>query len=316
VIGAMRKEIVSRGGDVRFGERMTGIIHEQNRAVGVNTVSGKEYRGDVVVLATGHSARDVYEMLYVQGVSLEKKGFSVGFRIEHPAAFINAAQYGDLAAFLPIADYRLVYNDPETKRGVYSFCMCPGGEVINSSSEQGHLCVNGMSNSGRDSVYSNAAIVATVNPEDMQDNPLAGIVFQREIEKRAFDCGAGFRAPAQSAVLFGGKNPGKLKDISYKPGGLPAQLAEVFPSWITGPLARGLQYFDTRIPGFLTEGVCIGVETRTSSPVRITRGATMESNSHAGLYPVGEGAGYAGGIISSAVDGVRCADMIMGEVRK
>jgi uncharacterized FAD-dependent dehydrogenase len=317
IIRAMREEIVSRGGDVRFGERVTGIIHEQSRAAGVNTASGKEYRGDMVVLATGHSARDVYEMLYAQGISLEKKGFSVGFRIEHPAAFINMVQYDIYTAYLPAADYRLAYHDLETKRGVYSFCMCPGGEVINSSSEQGFLCVNGMSHSARDAIHSNAAIVVTVGPDDLPDDPRAGIYFQRTIEKRAFDCGGGgFRVPAQSAILFGGKNPGSLHDISYRPGAVPSQLTGIFPEWITEPLIRGLSYFDQCIPGFLAEGICIGAETRTSSPVRITRGATMESVNLTGLYPIGEGAGYAGGIVSSAVDGVRCADMIVSEVRK
>jgi uncharacterized FAD-dependent dehydrogenase len=316
VVSALRAKIEEKGGQVFFGERVTGFISHGNRIMGVRASSGAEYRADAVVLATGHSARDIYKTLSQNGVTLEKKGFSAGFRIEHPAEFINKIQYGSFAKYLPAADYRLAYNDPENGRGVYSFCMCPGGEVINSSSEAGHLCVNGMSRSARSGAYSNAAIVVTLAPDDFPGGVLSGIDFQRQIEKKGFDAGGGgFSAPVQSAADFiRGARELKISGCSYQPGSEHADLSGVFPGWMKTALSRGLRRFNQIIPGFVDEGICVGVETRTSSPVRVVRDGSMQSISHKGLYPVGEGAGYAGGIVSSAVDGVNCADVIIANM--
>ena len=313
VVASVRAEIVSRGAEVVFGEKADRLIIEMGSVVGVVCASGKEFRGSAVVLATGHSARDTYAMLDASGVALEKKGFAVGMRIEHPAEFINTAQFGKFSPHLPSADYRLVHNDPQTGRGVYSFCMCPGGEVVNSASEQGALCVNWMSFSDRGLQWSNAAIVVSVKAEDIRGSVLAGIEFQREAERRCYDLGGGsFSAPVQSAAAFiaGKKASSGNRTKSYRPGTVDADLSSMYPSWISEPLKRGLRRFDSMIRGFSQEGLLIGAETRTSSPVRINRGESMESTSHPGLYPVGEGAGYAGGIVSSAVDGIRCADVI------
>ncbi|HEY1405606.1 MAG TPA: hypothetical protein VF857_03265, partial [Spirochaetota bacterium] len=215
------------------------------------------------------------------------------------------------------ADYRLVYNDAKSGRGVYSFCMCPGGEVINSSSENNLLCVNGMSYSARNSSFSNAAIVVTVNPKDFSEgDDLSGIEFQRDLERKAFFLGGeNFRAPAQKASDFV-----RQKDVreslrtSYMPDISSCDLSSIFPAFMKSALIKGLHRFDQIIPGFIEHGVCIGVESRTSSPVRILRAESMESVSMKRLYPIGEGAGYAGGIVSSAVDGVKCADMIISQL--
>jgi uncharacterized FAD-dependent dehydrogenase len=313
VVGSIRRDISTRGANVLFGEKVCSLIIENNQVLGAVCASGKEFRADSVVLACGHSARDTYEMIFNNGVALEKKGYAVGMRVEHPAEFINKAQYGDSSAFLPAADYRLVYNDRETGRGVYSFCMCPGGEVVNSSSEQDALCVNGMSYSDRGLQWSNAAIVVSVSADDIPGDALAGIGFQRDIERRCFSLGGGgFTAPSQPIASFLNAKGSARRNypMSYRPGTAAADLSSLYPSWITDPLRRGFRKFDSLIRGFSSEGVLIGAETRTSSPIRITRNEIMQSVSHRALYPVGEGAGYAGGIVSSAVDGIRCADCI------
>lgn len=316
IISRVRQFIESKG-EVHFNERAESLIIKNGKAAGVKTSSGKIFNGDTVILAIGHSARDTYQMLDNEGVTLAAKGFAIGVRAEHPSVFINKAQYGDFAAVLPAADYRIAWNDPVSKRGVYSFCMCPGGEVINSSSEQGLLCVNGMSLSARGSAWSNAAIVVSVNPEDF-GAPLAGIALQREIEKRAFELGGdGYAAPCQSITSFIKKGPGTEKEIdfcSYRPGVKGNALWKALTPFLADPLCAGLAYFDRLIPGFSKNGLCIGVETRTSSPVRIVRGEDFQSVSHPGLYPIGEGAGYAGGITSSAVDGIKCADAIIKSI--
>jgi uncharacterized protein len=317
IIGRIRQFIQSKG-EVHFGERMESLVIANGRVTGVKTASGKTFNGDAVILAIGHSARDTYQMLNDSGVSLVSKGFAIGVRAEHPSEFINKAQYGDFAKILPAADYRIAWTDPASKRGVYSFCMCPGGEVINSSSEQGLLCVNGMSLSARGSAWSNAAIVVSVHPEDF-GTPLAGIALQREIEKKAFELGGdGFFAPCQSIKSFIGKESGvekKTSSCSYRPGVRKTALWKALTPFLAEPLCAGLSYFDRIIPGFASNGLCIGVETRTSSPVRIVRGEDLQSVSHPGLYPIGEGAGYAGGITSSAVDGIKCADNIIDSLR-
>jgi uncharacterized protein len=313
IIKNMRKRIVAAGSDIKFSERVDDLLLGKNRIEGVRTASGSEYYAEKVILAIGHSARDTYEMLSRKNIPLEQKGFAVGARIEHEAAFLNNAQYGNCASMLPAADYRLVYNNTQTKRAVYSFCMCPGGEIINSSSENGHLCTNGMSYSQRDAEYSNAALVVTVHPEDIPGNALESIAFQRGVEAAACAAGGGnFTAPFQTAVSFMKDcTDSEVLHTSYRPAVVPARLQQCYPDWIIQELKMALQCFDRKIPGFIAHGSLVGVETRSSSPVRIVRGADMQALTIKGLYPVGEGAGYAGGIVSSAVDGIRAAETII-----
>lgn len=312
----VRKKITDSGSEIFFSEKMTDLIIKENKIVGIVTGSNKEYLADKVVLATGHSARDVYHLLKNKNIILEKKGFAVGSRIEHSSEIINSIQYGKFSKNLPAADYRLVYNDKKSKHAVYSFCMCPGGEVINSSSEENALCVNGMSNSKRDSVYSNAAIVVSVHPDDLEDDPFAGVKFQQNIEKKAYNNGGGgFIAPAQTVNAFlKGQVDKQIDTVSYLPGVVPGSLNEFLPAWIIELIKTGLKNFDKSMKGFLEHGVLIGAETRTSSPVRILREKeSCQAKSVENLYPVGEGAGYAGGIVSSAVDGIKVADIICSE---
>jgi uncharacterized protein len=242
----------------------------------------------------------------------------VGVRIEHPAELINAIQYGtsQYRDILPAADYTLAYANRASGRGVYSFCMCPGGRVINSSSEQGRLCTNGMSFSKRNHPFSNSALAVTVAPDDCGRDLLGGIDFQRRIEDEAYAAGGGsYIAPAQRVTSFlQDRIDVELPSVSYRPGVYPAEIKRLLPGWIVAELKAGLLYFNDRMKGFITDdGVLIGAETRTSSPVRISRGDDYQSISTRGIYPIGEGAGYAGGIVSSAVDGIRCADRIMAE---
>ena len=318
IIISIRKSLASKGAQVLFGEKVTDLLLDPDmRVAGVKTARG-EYHADAVVLAAGHSARDTYTMLHERGVHLEKKPFAVGTRIEHPAEQINLIQYGNsrYRGVLPAAEYFITHNNRSTGRGIYTFCMCPGGAVINSSSEQGMLCTNGMSMAARDSQWSNAAVVVTVRTDDTGDGPLGGIEFQSGIERRAFNAGGGlFTAPAQTASCFmQRKGDSFLPETSYINGVVPGELDAFLPRWVCDELRTGLVSFDKRMKGFLENAVLIGAETRTSSPVRINRGEDFQSVSHKGLYPVGEGAGYAGGIVSSAIDGIRCADAIISTV--
>lgn len=311
VVVSIRQRLEAGGTRVLFGQKVVDLRSRAGVIVGVQTATGEEFGADAVVLACGHSARGLYEILATQGLPLERKGFAVGVRIEHPAAFINQAQYGSWADQLPAADYRLAWNNPVTGRGTYSFCMCPGGEVINASSEQGLLCVNGMSESRRDSRWSNAALVTTVGIDDGPPGILGGMEFQREIEARGFQAGGGGQGtPVSSARAFVDRRPGVVPGVSYRPRGLEADFDALLPAFVATELRQALADFDRKIPGFIDEGALIGVETRTSSPVRILRGADFQSPGLRGLYPAGEGAGYAGGIVSSAVDGVRVADVL------
>ncbi len=315
IIRNIRKYILNSGSRIYFSEKAVSLILHDSKVKGFITETGNEYLADAVVLATGHSARDTYEMLEGSGVSLTKKGFAIGLRAEHPAELINRMQYGPVAGkgVLPAAEYVLTFNNKSTGRGTYSFCMCPGGEVINSSSEPGMLCTNGMSFSKRDGLFSNAAIVVTIGPDDIKGDILAGINFQRSLEKAAFAAGGGgFCAPAQRITSFAAKKTcGDLPASSFLPGIKPSDHSYL-PEWIASEIRLALRHFEKRMKGFMTEeAVLIGVETRTSSPLRILRGDDMQSVSVSGLYPAGEGAGYAGGIVSSAVDGVRAADAIL-----
>lgn len=315
IVKNIRNTITGSGSRIRFSERVTDFYISDNRITGVATSAGNEYFSGKVILATGHSARDIYSILRQKGVALEKKGFAAGVRIEHPVEEINRIQYGKspYMNMLPAAEYILTYNNKSTGRGIYSFCMCPGGMVINSSSENDELCVNGMSMSGRDNMFSNSAVVVTVKKEDTGHDSLSGIDLQKQIEEKAFLCGGGnFRAPAQSIISFmKNTKDSKIRKTSYKNGITPCRLEDFLPSWITEEIRGAIPHFNRKMKGIISgTGVFIGAETRTSSPVRILRGQDYESVSVRGLYPVGEGAGYSGGIVSSAVDGIKCAEII------
>jgi uncharacterized FAD-dependent dehydrogenase len=233
-------------------------------------------------------------------------------RVEHPAALINQIQYGTFAHQLPAADYALRYNDAETGRGVYSFCMCPGGEVVNAASESDGIVVNGMSRMARSSEYSNSALVVSVAPQDWGATRLGGVGFQQQWERKAFKvAGSSFNAPAQNMMAFLGHGRGEVSS-TCRPGVVAAELREVLPDFVYHGLCRALPHFDRKMKGFVTsEAVLVGVETRTSAPLRIRRNEEGESVSHRGLYPVGEGAGYAGGIMSAALDGLRVAALVV-----
>ncbi len=312
VVVNFRKHLVELGVDVRFETCLTELDLHRDSVVGAVLNGGELLPCDSLVLAPGHSARDTYSMLDRNGVQLDAKGFAVGLRVEHPVELINQIQYGDSSIQLPPADYALRYNDTETGRGVYSFCMCPGGEVINAASEPGGLVVNGMSQAARTGKYSNSALVVTVGPEDWGHTSLGGMHFQQQWEQRAFTvAGADFKAPAQNMMAFIGHGSGLLNS-SCRPGVVETELREVLPDFVYHGLRRALPHFDRRMRGFVTsEAVLIGVETRTSAPLRITRNEGGESVSHSKLFPAGEGAGYAGGIMSAALDGLKVADKVI-----
>ena len=320
VIVAMRKEIENRGGEFRFGCRVSGITYENGALTGLKLSDGSVLPTELAVLAIGHSSRDTIRTLFEQGVRMEPKAYALGVRIQHDREFINRSQYGDFADRLPTADYKLTYTAHDG-RGVYSFCMCPGGYVVNASSEPGRLCVNGMSNHARDAANSNSAIVVTITPEDYQselksDSPLAGMEYQRRMEEKAFVAGGG-RIPTQRFADFerGVKSEGfgKVKPCT-KGDVAEADLSEVLPSWMRSDLIEGIHAFDRMIPGFADgDALLSAVEARTSSPVRIPRDEKGCSVSVKGLYPCGEGAGYAGGIMSAAMDGIRVFEAITKE---
>lgn len=320
IIKNIRNYINSNGSTIHFNEKILDLVVINNSVAGVVSESGNEYLCDTVILAPGHSARDIYSMLDRKGVALGKKGFSAGLRIEHPSRLIDDIQYGDskYKQHISPAYYSMVYNNNATGRGIYTFCMCPGGYTINSSSENGGICVNGMSYSARSSGFSNSAIVVTVHPEDLDVSALSGINFQRNIERKAYDIGGDYRAPVQRITDFiKGTCSKTVPYATYRPGVIAADLNSVLPIWITDEIKNALIQFEKKMRGYITEsGIFIGVETRTSSPVRILRNDRFESVNLKGLYPAGEGAGYAGGIISSAVDGVRTADSISSAVVK
>jgi uncharacterized FAD-dependent dehydrogenase len=272
----------------------------------------EELSCDAMVLAPGNSARDTFEMLTRRGVALEAKPFAVGVRVEHPQELINRIQYGPCYhPLLPPADYALTAKGPGD-RPVYSFCMCPGGMVIAGSSEEGGVVTNGMSNYLRNAPSANSALVAAVTHHDFGgQDPLAGMRFQRQLERRAFLAGGGgYLAPAQSVLGFLGRRGGSVCS-SYLPGTVEADLRDCLPPALVEALQSGLNSFDRKMRGFISsEASLTGVETRTSSPVRILRGDDSQSTSVRGLYPAGEGSGYAGGIMSSALDGIRVADAL------
>ncbi len=319
VVAGIRRHLEDRGIDFRFRQKLTGLTASKGRLAGM-VINGRfEEPCDMLVLAPGHSARDTYGMLLQAGIMLERKPFAVGVRVEHPQELINTIQYG-LASHpqLPPADYALAWNDPRTGRSVYSFCMCPGGVVVAGASEPGGLVTNGMSRYLRNSPYANSALVATVGTGDFPgDSPLAGVEFQRLYEKKAFAAGGGdYRAPAQNLMTFLTGKGIQTVSSTYRPGVRNADLSLVLPTFATVALRDGIRFFDCKMRGFMTaEATLTGIETRTSAPVRIVRGHDLQSVSLAGLYPTGEGAGYAGGIMSAALDGIRVADAIARQLK-
>lgn len=317
----LRKKIISLGGEIRFESQLININTCNSSVVSVQVDNnGRIYEIDTdnVILAIGHSARDTFEMLFSKNILMEAKPFSVGTRIEHKRSMIDFSQYGKFAnsPYLGAADYKMATH-LENGRGVYTFCMCPGGTVVASSSEPGRLVTNGMSEFSRDEENSNSALLVGVNPSDFgSSHPLAGIEFQRGLEERAFKLGGeNYNAPVQLLGDFLENKPSiKIGNVfpSYKPGYKLCNLSDCLPDYICDSMRKGIMAMDKKLDGFASyDAVLTAVETRSSSPVRITRDDTYQSVNIKGLYPCGEGAGYAGGIISAAIDGIKCAEMVI-----
>ena len=315
VIKNMREEIINLGGEVLFEEKVIDFEIEKNNIKTVIT-DKRKIETDTVILAIGHSARETFEKLYEKGINMEKKNFSVGVRIEHKQELINKSQYSDKTKLkLPPAEYKLAYHGKDN-RSCYTFCMCPGGVVVASSSEEGTIVTNGMSKFARDGENANSAVLVNVTPEDFKgESPLEGIYFQKDLEEKAFVAGGkNYYAPAQRVEDFL-KNKksefiGQVKP-TYKPGVTLSNINDILPEFVSQTLKEGITYFDRKIKGFADkDAILTGVETRSSSPVRILRDENLIANVK-GIYPCGEGAGYAGGIMSAAVDGIKCAIKIL-----
>ena len=331
VVKNMRQEIIRLGGEVRFESRVTDVLLQDGHVTGVRVNDSEEIPCEQLVLAIGHSARDTFEMLYEKQIPMEAKSFAVGLRVEHPQKMINESQYGrEQPGSIGAAPYKVTAKT-SVDRGVYSFCMCPGGYVVNASSEEGRTAVNGMSYSGRNGRNANSAIIVSVTPQDYgAEHPLAGIAFQRKLEERAFRLGAGkipaqrygiFRECVTKAITeeeFAKKHPAKYDELksreSFSPcckgGYVWADVSQILPRECNQAFVEGMEVFGRQIKGFDREdAVLLGVESRTSSPVRIHRNEELQSEIR-GIYPCGEGAGYAGGITSAAMDGIRVAEAI------
>ncbi len=323
VIKNMRKHIESLGGEFRFNHLVDEILIKDDEALGVHGAGAGSIASNAIIGAIGHSARDTYEMLFGKGLSMESKPIAIGVRIEHLQEMIDIAQYGSLAGHprLGAADYMLTHRSEHTGRSAYTFCMCPGGYVVPAASEKGRLVTNGMSYHNRAGHNANSAIVVSVHPEDFGDcHPLAGISFQRRWEGKAYNLGGGgYIAPVQlvgdflqdrSSKAFGAVKP------TYRPGVEMAELKNCLPDFVAAALKDAITGFDKRLKGFANpEGVLTAIETRTSSPVRLVRKPGMESENLKNFYPAGEGAGYAGGIMSSAVDGIKAAEAVIKRFR-
>lgn len=320
IVARIRETILEAGGEYHFNQRVDDFIIKENRITGVVTSKGDKIDGKSVILATGHSARDIYRLLHKKNILLEAKSFAMGVRIEHSQSLIDSIQYHcgpDRGPYLPAASYKLVQQ--VDKRGVYSFCMCPGGFIVPSATGPEQVVVNGMSPSKRDNKFANSGMVVGIETEDLapykKHGVLAGLYFQEELEKTAWIAGGSTQAaPAQRVVDFcEGKLSNNLNDSSYIPGLTSAPLDEVLGSHIAPRLKGGLKAFGKKMKGYYTnEANLIGVESRTSSPVRIPRDrATLEHPQIKGLFPCGEGAGFAGGIVSAAIDGERCAEAVV-----
>lgn len=326
VVKNIREYIEKKGGEFRFNACVTDVVVEDDRIRGVVVNGVHKIESDIVILAIGHSARDTFKMLFDKGIELTAKDFAVGFRIEHKQRMINKALYCDddeILSLLPQATYKLTYK-AENNRGVYSFCMCPGGYVVNASSEKGYLCINGMSYQKRDGENANSAIVVNVTTDDFgSESPLAGVEFQRKIEKRAFAAGNGsvpvqrygdFKASVLEYENFENVEPGSLNkpNPEIKGSYTYSDISSILPKELNETIVEGIDYFDRIIPGFANADTLLSaVESRTSSPVRIVRNDDFESVSAKGLYPCGEGAGYAGGITSAAMDGIKIFEQII-----
>lgn len=313
IIRNMRNEIIKLGGEFLFNEKVTDFEFENSKVTAV--ICGKRIETDTVILAIGHSARSTFEKLYEKGVKMEKKNFSIGVRIEHKQSMINKSQYGEITKLkLPPAEYKMAYHGEN--RSCYTFCMCPGGTVIASSSEPETIVTNGMSVYARNGENANSAVLVNVTPNDFRgESPLEGMYFQKDLEQKAFKLGgSNYNAPIQRFEDFENNvkstHIGEIKP-TYKPGVTLSNLNEILPDFISKTLVEGIKYFDKSIKGFAhPDAILTGVETRSSSPVQITRNENKQSNIK-GLYPCGEGAGYAGGIMSAAVDGIKCAIAVL-----
>jgi len=319
VVQNLRKRIIALDGEVRFNSQVVNIRIENGQLTGLEMQDGSVVETDRAVLAIGHSARDTFTMLHQQNVPMEPKAFAMGVRIEHKQSMINESQYGEDNPVLPPADYKLVQHLDE--KSVYSFCMCPGGYVVAAASEEGRVVTNGMSYADREGENANAALLVTVNPDDFPEKGvLAGMHWQRDIERAAYAAGGGgFRAPAQLVGDFlhdrPSTGPGSVEP-TYRPGVTWCDLRDVLPEKISKALKEAIPKLDGLLKGFShPDAVLTAPETRSSSPVRILRGEDRQSEIK-GLYPCGEGAGYAGGIMSAAVDGIQTAEAILAELTK
>jgi len=315
IVKNVRTYILERGGEIHYNSKMTDILIEGGKAFGVVMNEEKEYRSSMIFLAVGHSARDTFEMIHNKGIALEQKPISVGLRIEHPAETINLLRYGKKYKNFPglgAATYSLNYTNRKLKRGVNTFCMCPGGEVVNASSEQGMMALNGMSYSRRSSAFSNSALVVTCHTSDYPSaSPLAGMEFQREIERKVFHASGGrWEVPAQNLPDFLNKTISKdLNKNSYTMGAVAVPLTELLPAFVSDMLASAFHSWREEYPLFVSEeAILLGAETRTSSPVKMKRSENYESVSIKNLYPIGEGSGYTGGITSSAADAIKAVE--------
>lgn len=331
VVKNMREKIKEMGGEFRFNAEVTDIKISDGHISSLIVNQSISIPCDICVLAIGHSARNTFEMLYKNGIEMEQKDFAIGLRVEHPQEMINEAMYGpdrEQWKKLPVASYKLTYQ-ASNNRGVYSFCMCPGGYVVNASSEENRTCVNGMSYKARDSKHANSAIIVTVNSKDFGgDSPLDGIEFQRRLEEKAYSLGKG-SIPVQFYSDFKREVKTGLSELTdIDPGNmlkvLPecrgsysySHVSEIMPIDCNEAFVEGIEYFDKIIPGFASDSMLVsGIESRTSSPVRIVRNEDYESINLSGLYPAGEGAGYAGGIMSAAMDGIKVFEAIAGKYR-
>ncbi len=321
VVKNLREEVIKLGGEVKFNTKLVDIITANGFVQGVSYEnpdgSVSDIETDALILAIGHSARDTFELVHKKGLEITQKPFSVGTRIEHPQEHINKAQYGDLwnSPLLPAADYKLACHPPHG-RGLYTFCMCPGGTVVAASSEEGGMVVNGMSEYARDKENANCALLVGIEPPFDTDHPLAGMYLQREIEQKAFKLGGGdYTAPAQLLGDFLKDTPStKLGAVnpSCPTGVTMTDIRQVLPKKVTDTIAGAIYDFDKKLNGFnLYDAVLTAPESRSSSPIRICRDEFFQATKLRGLYPSGEGAGYAGGIVSAAVDGIRCAEAVL-----
>lgn len=328
LVTELRKSIIAAGGLIHFDSRVVDFNISGGKIGGVKLSDGISINGDAVILATGHSARDIFELLHNKGVALEAKSFALGVRVEHEQNLIDRIQYHcaiDRGPFLPASSYAVVHQATVggKQRGVFSFCMCPGGFIVPAATAPGEVVVNGMSPSRRDSRFANSGIVVAVEPSDFnsKDNsPLAGMFFQADIEQKACRMAGGTQSsPAQRLVDFVESKPSTtLPDTSYQPGVAAVDMRDVLPRFVYESLQQGLKAFGTKMKGYYTnDAIVLGVESRTSSPVRIPRDpTTLEHIQISGLFPCGEGAGYAGGIVSAAMDGERCAEAAAAKVQK